>query len=136
MECLECQKELIQTEGRRQKTFCNSTCRSRYWQKKQPKKASKLKWVIMLSGEDISSKCTVDLQNGRVTIPESLLSRTADFQTVDIDYSNQPKETLTFLQILGVAKGGGSRAEVEAAISAHGKLTSAQQDIIRRKITN
>lgn len=34
MGCLECGKELIQTPGKRPKQFCNVTCRSNYWQKK------------------------------------------------------------------------------------------------------
>jgi ribosomal 50S subunit-associated protein YjgA (DUF615 family) len=37
MECLECKKEITQTKGKRPKKFCNSTCRSNYWQKEQRK---------------------------------------------------------------------------------------------------
>jgi len=33
MECLDCEKELIQIPKKRKKEFCNSTCRSNYWQK-------------------------------------------------------------------------------------------------------
>lgn len=33
MNCLECEKGLSQIEGKREKQFCNSTCRSNYWQK-------------------------------------------------------------------------------------------------------
>jgi hypothetical protein len=33
MECLDCKKEVPQTKGKREKKFCNSTCRSNYWQK-------------------------------------------------------------------------------------------------------
>lgn len=33
MKCLECKKDLVQTAGKRAKQFCNSTCRSNYWQK-------------------------------------------------------------------------------------------------------
>lgn len=32
-ECLNCNKDLKQIPGKRQKSFCNSTCRSNYWQK-------------------------------------------------------------------------------------------------------
>lgn len=35
MKCLECQTELTQTLGKREKKFCNSTCRSNYWQKQK-----------------------------------------------------------------------------------------------------
>lgn len=38
MKCLNCDTELEQTEGKREKQFCNSTCRSNYWQKAKRKK--------------------------------------------------------------------------------------------------
>lgn len=34
-ECKECGKVLTHFEGRRKKEFCNSTCRSKFWQKSQ-----------------------------------------------------------------------------------------------------
>lgn len=37
MKCLECKKDLEQTPGKRTKQFCNSTCRSNYWQKSKRK---------------------------------------------------------------------------------------------------
>lgn len=33
MKCPNCKKDLEQTQGKREKQFCNSTCRSNYWQK-------------------------------------------------------------------------------------------------------
>lgn len=33
MTCPECKKEVEQTEGKRPKVFCNSSCRSNFWQK-------------------------------------------------------------------------------------------------------
>ncbi len=33
MRCLECEKNLEQTEGKREREFCNTTCRSNFWQK-------------------------------------------------------------------------------------------------------
>ncbi len=41
MECLNCSKELVQIEGKRAKQFCNSTCRSNYWQKEKRKEKIK-----------------------------------------------------------------------------------------------
>lgn len=32
-ECLNCGKIIQQTPGKRKRQFCNSTCRSNYWQK-------------------------------------------------------------------------------------------------------
>jgi hypothetical protein len=45
--CLNCDKNLTQTEGKREKRFCNSTCRSNYWQKQKvlSKKPSPLQVV-------------------------------------------------------------------------------------------
>ncbi len=37
MECLNCKKELEQIPQKRPKKFCNSTCRSNYWQKEKRK---------------------------------------------------------------------------------------------------
>jgi len=135
MNCRQCQKELINTPGKRSKSFCNPTCRSKYWKKKQPKKASKLKWKIELSGQDISDKCMVDLKNGVVTIPGELVGGIVE----TVDPSNKGEtititKPMTFQEILDLAKGGGSRQEVEAAIAQKGNLTPGQQDVIRRKI--
>lgn len=33
MKCLNCNSDLIQQKGKRKKIFCDSTCRSNYWQK-------------------------------------------------------------------------------------------------------
>lgn len=33
--CLNCGKNLNHTEGKREKVFCNTTCRSNYWQKSE-----------------------------------------------------------------------------------------------------
>jgi len=42
MKCPNCDKELKQTEGKREKKFCNSTCRSNVWAKlKRQKKENK-----------------------------------------------------------------------------------------------
>lgn len=36
-DCLNCTKQIPQTPGKRRKDFCNSTCRSNYWQKQKRK---------------------------------------------------------------------------------------------------
>lgn len=33
MKCLNCDADLMQGKGKREKIFCDSTCRSNYWQK-------------------------------------------------------------------------------------------------------
>lgn len=35
--CLNCNAELVHTEGRRPKTFCSDACRGQYWRDKKPK---------------------------------------------------------------------------------------------------
>lgn len=37
MPCLNCNKEIIQIPKKREKMFCNSTCRSNFWQKEKRK---------------------------------------------------------------------------------------------------
>ena len=44
MECKECKKELENVPTKRHKEFCNSTCRSKFWQKK--KRMEKIKSQI------------------------------------------------------------------------------------------
>jgi UTP-glucose-1-phosphate uridylyltransferase len=45
MKCLNCSKNLEQTVGKRERRFCNSTCRSNYWQKQQVIKKGVIKSV-------------------------------------------------------------------------------------------
>jgi len=40
MKCLHCEKEIVNTVGKRAKTFCGVTCRSNYWQKKKRREAA------------------------------------------------------------------------------------------------
>lgn len=37
LKCLNCGKGLTEIEGKREKQFCNSTCRSNHWQKEKRK---------------------------------------------------------------------------------------------------
>lgn len=53
--CKKCGKELTQTEGRRAKQFCNSNCRSTFWQNKNKKV---VKPVIEDSTEQTNEKTT------------------------------------------------------------------------------
>lgn len=38
--CLQCKKWVVQTEGKKQKQFCNSTCRSNYWYAQNKKQST------------------------------------------------------------------------------------------------
>ena len=59
----------------------------------------------------------------------------ADGTTQPILATSHP-DAMNFLQILEFAKGGASKQAVEAEIAKKGTFTLAQQDLIRRKITN
>ena len=41
--CLNCGTELTQLAGKRKKVFCDSTCRSNYWQKQKRKTSTFVK---------------------------------------------------------------------------------------------
>ena len=43
MKCQNCGKDLVQIKGKRKKEYCNSTCRSNFWQKEQVKKKKPVK---------------------------------------------------------------------------------------------
>jgi endogenous inhibitor of DNA gyrase (YacG/DUF329 family) len=58
MNCPNCDKELEQIEGKRQKQFCNSTCRSNFWQKQNRIKSSK---VISAKIEQVDGKPTAKI---------------------------------------------------------------------------
>ena len=105
MGCLNCGRDLTQLDGKREKLYCNSTCRSYHFQRKKK---------LGFNPEFFAKK-----REGKLPKKETV---------------NVPEIELTFMGILNYTKGGGGRGEIEAAISAHGRLTSAQQDIIRRKI--
>lgn len=40
-QCLNCKKEIVQVEGKREKHFCDDNCRASYWQKNKKKKEPK-----------------------------------------------------------------------------------------------
>lgn len=52
--CLNCDKELIQTDGKRDKKFCSNTCRSSYWFKKN--KVPKVKTVSIEEWNELQNK--------------------------------------------------------------------------------
>ncbi len=58
MKCPNCEKELVNLVGKRQKQFCNSTCRSNYWQKKkrEEKFEKKVEKVINKVLDDTKNK--------------------------------------------------------------------------------
>lgn len=39
--CLNCGKEIVQTQGKRERKFCSPDCKTRHWYKTHPKKKSK-----------------------------------------------------------------------------------------------
>jgi endogenous inhibitor of DNA gyrase (YacG/DUF329 family) len=59
-ECLTCQKNIEQTEGRRQKVFCSDSCRAAYHQKKN---AGKRKYVRIETFQKLQKELEVERQN-------------------------------------------------------------------------
>lgn len=52
--CLNCQKEITQKEGKRAKKFCNDICRATYWQKKN--KGKEPKYVLFKTFKEMQEK--------------------------------------------------------------------------------
>ena len=69
MECLNCQKELKQTEGRRQKLYCNDACRVAFFQKKNKKEGIPAKYVLKSAHEK-----EVEKLNARIKQLEAQIS--------------------------------------------------------------
>jgi len=55
-QCLNCGKEIIQTPHKKIKIFCNSTCRSNYWQKEK-RKSAKIQ-TIQIKKENVNTNKT------------------------------------------------------------------------------
>src|SRR5262245_3947345 len=51
LNCKGCGKKLIQSEGKREKSFCSDSCRSNFWQKEARRKKRELK-KLTASGEE------------------------------------------------------------------------------------
>lgn len=54
--CLNCGKEIVQTQGKRERKFCSPDCKTRHWYKTHPKKKKKPlleegKWYEVRNGE-------------------------------------------------------------------------------------
>lgn len=56
--CLNCDKELIHTEGRRKKKFCGNACRIKYWQNKT-KAEPKTRKVPLSEYEEMKEKASL-----------------------------------------------------------------------------
>jgi hypothetical protein len=54
--CLKCNKPLVMLENKREKKFCNSTCRSSYWQKEKVKMKATKKTPKVVKTEPIKDK--------------------------------------------------------------------------------
>lgn len=70
--CLQCDKELTKTEGKRQKHYCNKKCKAAYWNKKTSAKYKpKYKMVPV---EDFT-KMEMELAKLKIENPSPLVNR-------------------------------------------------------------
>lgn len=111
--CLACNTPLEQIPHKRKKKFCNSTCRSNYWQKKARKTQNK-----PITDSQPPSKGNVSKKN----------------ETPDLPPKNE-KLACSFGEILNRAKEGAKRVEIEEMIKS-AKLTPGQIQMIHSKIGN
>jgi hypothetical protein len=70
MNCRDCKKYVEQTPGKRAKEFCNSTCRSNFWQKEdRKKKVSNPKAQIKYLNENTSTVSNKTKPAPKIKIP-------------------------------------------------------------------
>jgi hypothetical protein len=67
MNCLNCQKELPQIQGKKARQYCNETCRSSYWhrQKRKQKKEAEKELAMENDIQAILDTCGSDLTEMR-----------------------------------------------------------------------
>jgi hypothetical protein len=111
--CLDCNNPLEQIPHKRKKQFCNSTCRSNFWQKKARKTQNK-----PIADSQPKSKGNVPKKKEVPNLPPK--------------NDNLPR---SFAEILSLAKDGEKREKIEEMIKSS-KLTAGQIQMIYSKITN
>ncbi len=149
--CLNCGKPIPEKkkgQRGRQRLHCDDVCRATYSQKKAQKgvvvpradieealgKPVELKWngsKLIFGPYNDRDNALTNAARGRDEsgVNEDELKRT----------NRRPKETATaksYNEILQAAKGGASRAEIDALIAANGGLNAAQKAMIKSKIKN
>jgi hypothetical protein len=79
--CLNCKEPIEQIKGKRKKTFCDSTCRSNYWQKQNRKQNKAI--LAPISVRDVENH-----QPDKKTPPiEGKITATVNVK----NFANQPK---------------------------------------------
>lgn len=68
MECLECSAELIQIIGKRTKKFCDSSCRSNYWQKQKVLEKKLEKELNSTENKEVQKQLNKDMVLSNVSI--------------------------------------------------------------------
>lgn len=138
MECLNCGEPLKQVKGKREKKFCDSTCRSNYWQKEKRRSEKLLAPNPILKEaakaiEFLTPK-SEDMEKGLYQrVLES--SETIEWPTGKIISALEfPR---TFRDYLDIIKAGGFDADrlMEEVMTASG-LNSNQREMVLAKIRN
>jgi hypothetical protein len=79
MKCLECNKEVKQTPGKREKQFCGSSCRSNFWQKAKRKIAANNKPE---NKKRIQKERDAPVNKNQIPQPRLLSDMEAEFQSL------------------------------------------------------
>lgn len=120
-ECKECGKVLTHFEGRRKKEFCNSTCRSKFWQKSQKNRKSIQQIVKEKNFVEKKERAFVDL----------VVLGSAEVKLEPPKPQNPPK---TYDQLLKMAKEGVNNMDEFMQELKNSKITPGQKAMIISKI--
>jgi hypothetical protein len=71
--CLNCNSQLEQSEGKRSKVFCDSTCRSNYWQRSEAleKQGKNAEEIVAYLAKNFATKRPKKLKNFHKVIAET-----------------------------------------------------------------
>lgn len=133
--CKNCKKKIKQTPKKRQKEFCNSTCRSNYWAKKKRKEKKRVKKIPLPAGYvQIKNLATIDA-SGKV----KKLKLPGSFSPEDLPAINHA----AYMQVapgnykhyLSIAKEGViDPPAFKGIVLKDKKLTERQKDMVIAKI--
>lgn len=126
MGCLECGKKLIQTPGKRAKQFCNTTCRSNYWQKKKRQEAGRGGRKYGRPAKEHTKKQATS----RMPVKPIIFIDAAEIPT-----TTYLRGDVSFQDLLTAAKDPVSdKGQIQQLTKNHKKLTPGQKDMIYSKL--
>lgn len=136
--CRNCEKEVVQEKGKREKLFCSDNCRSAFYQKTKPKER---KYVQIDKHNRIVSELQSRLTQleaqisgqgvAKVDVPKNEETGGNDKKNNNTDdFKPQP---MPYHEILQKIRIGADVSEIEAIVSVS-KLTPPQRSMIQSKL--